>query len=147
VVKRDDDMIEFTVDIDIDRPIGGVFDYLIDFENIPAWNPYVQTVKKVTAGPVDLGTRFHQVRRTDQQDYDITGLNRPHLIEVSTTASSAPPFVIRFELSSHAHRTKLQDTWKLDAGISKVLEGIARRQVRSSVQENLTRLKILLEST
>jgi uncharacterized protein YndB with AHSA1/START domain len=75
-------MIEFTIDIEIDRPIGDVFDYLIDFENIPAWNPYVQTVKKVTAGPIDRGTRFHQVRRTDHQDYDITALDRPHLIQV-----------------------------------------------------------------
>ena len=70
-------MIQFTTSIDINRPVAEVFDFLADFEHMPTWNYFVRHVEKMTPGPIRVGTRFHQVRVTDEQDYEIT-LLEPH---------------------------------------------------------------------
>ena len=38
-------MLEFENTIRIDRPVGEVFAFLSDFENIPKWNYYVLEVQ------------------------------------------------------------------------------------------------------
>lgn len=64
-------MLEFENTIRIDRPVGEVFAFLSDFENIPKWNYYVLEVRRLSEGPTGIGTTYLQVRKTDQQDFRI----------------------------------------------------------------------------
>ena len=59
-------MLEFENTIRVDRPIVEVFAFLSDLENIPKWNYYVVEVRKLSDGPIGIGTRYHQVRKTDE---------------------------------------------------------------------------------
>ena len=43
----------------IERPIDEVFDFAADMRNELKWNPDVESMEKVTEGPVGLGTRFN----------------------------------------------------------------------------------------
>ena len=54
--------MRFTNTITIDRPRDEVFAFLADLENLPRWNYAISRTRKVSAGPVALGSRFHQVR-------------------------------------------------------------------------------------
>jgi hypothetical protein len=138
-------MIRFEHSIDIDRSVGEVFDFLADFTNIPLWNYYVHEVQQLTAGPVRVGTRYGQVRRTDRQRYEVTAHRRPHVIGVATLAGERPAFDRRMTLETTEGRTRLYDRWRLDTGHPQTLQRVAAGRVRSGVGANLAVLKQLLE--
>ena len=47
------------------------FDYLVDLRNELEWNPAVETVEKVTDGPVGLGTRFRAKWKSAPQPVEV----------------------------------------------------------------------------
>ena len=51
-------MIRLEESIRVDRPIHDVFRYTADFSNIEQWDPGISESKKVSAGPVGVGTQF-----------------------------------------------------------------------------------------
>lgn len=138
-------MIEFETMIRINRPIAEVFAFLSDFENIPKWNYYVLEVRKLSHGPIGIGTTYHQVRKTDEQDFRITELDQDHSVAVKSLPQSSPGFEIRFTLGDEHGTTRVRDEWKLDIGRSALIEWLGARRVKSAVAENLIRLKELLE--
>jgi hypothetical protein len=44
--------------VEIARPVDEVFDFAADMRNELKWNPDVESMEKITEGPVGLGTRF-----------------------------------------------------------------------------------------
>ena len=44
--------------VQIERSPEEVFDYLVDLRNELEWNPDVQSMEKLTDGPIGLGTRY-----------------------------------------------------------------------------------------
>src|SRR5215218_916146 len=138
-------MLEFENTIYIDRPVDEVFAFLSDFENIPKWNYYVLEVRQLSESPIGVGTTYHQVRKTDEQDFRIIEFEPDHMVAVKTLPQSSPSFERRFTLYEEGNTTRLRDEWKLDTGRPAILERLARGRVKSAVAENLTKLKELLE--
>jgi uncharacterized membrane protein len=138
-------VLEFENTIPIDRPIDEVFAFLSDFENIPKWNYYVLEVGQLSESPIGIGTTYHQVRKTDQQDFRIIEFEPNHTVAVKTLPQSSPSFERRFTLYEESDTTRIRDQWKLDTGRPAVLERLARGRVKSAVAENLAKLKELLE--
>lgn len=139
-------MLDFENSIQIDRPIDVVFAFLADFENVPKWNYFVVEVKKTSAGPVGLGTTYHQVRKTDEQDFGITEFERNYVVAVQTLPQASPKFLRRFTLQEEGSGTLILDQWELDTGKPAIIERLAGGKVRSGVRENLGKLKRLLET-
>jgi uncharacterized membrane protein len=54
-------MIVYKGEIVINRPVAEVFDFATTFENLPLWSD-VTTVKRLSNGPVGLGTRWARGR-------------------------------------------------------------------------------------
>jgi uncharacterized membrane protein len=138
-------MLEFENTIHIDRPVDEVFAFLSDFENIPKWNYYVLEVRQLSESPRGTGTTYHQVRKTDQQDFRIIEFEPDHTVTVKTLPQSSPSFERRFTLYEEGDTTRVRDEWKLDTGRPAVLERLARGRIKSAVAENLAKLKELLE--
>jgi carbon monoxide dehydrogenase subunit G len=138
-------MLEFENTIRVDRSIAEVFAFLSDLENIPKWNYYVLEVRKLSDGPIGIGTTYHQVRKTDQQDLRITELDQNHKVTVKTLPQSSPGLEMRLTLYEEGDTTRLRDEWKLDTGWPVLLERLAAQKVKSAVAQNLTKLKELLE--
>ncbi|HKH37828.1 MAG TPA: SRPBCC family protein [Rubrobacter sp.] len=138
-------MLEFENTIRIARPVGEVFAFVLDFENIPKWNYYVLEVRRLSEGPTGIGTTYHQVRKTDQQDFRIIEFEPDHTVAVKTLPQSSPSFERRFTLYEEGDTTRIRDQWKLDTGRPALLERLARGRVKSAVAENLSKLKELLE--
>ncbi len=82
-------MITFENTVQIDRPIGEVFGFLSELENLPKWNYYVLEVTKLSTGPIQVGTAYHQVRVTDAQDLVITDLESDRKIAIQTLPGSS----------------------------------------------------------
>jgi len=138
-------VLEYENTIAIDRPIDEVFAFLSDFGNIPKWNYYVLEVKQLSESPIGIGTTYHQIRKSDEQDFRIIEFEPDHTVAVKTLPQSSPSFERRFILSEEGDITRISDEWKLDTGRPTVLERLARGRVKSSVAENLAKLKELLE--
>ena len=138
-------MLEFENTIPIDRPIDEVFAFLSDFENIPKWNYYVLEVRQLSESPIGIGTTYHQVRKSDQQDFRIIEFEANNTVAVKTLPQSSPSFERRFTLYEEGETTRIRDQWKLDTGRPALLEWLARGRVKSAVSENLTKLKELLQ--
>jgi uncharacterized membrane protein len=138
-------MLEFENTIRVSRPIDEVFTFLSNLENIPKWNYYVLEVRKTSEGPLRIGTTYHQVRKTDQQDFRIIELEQNHAVAVKTLPQSSPGLEMRFTLSEEENSTCIRDEWKLETGRPALLERLAAGKVKSAVAENLAKLKELLE--
>ena len=138
-------MLEFENTIRIQRPVAEVFTFLSDFENIPKWNYYVLEVRKLSNGPIGVGTTYHQVRKTDEQDFRIIELEQNHVVTVKTLPQSSPNLQMKFTLYDEGNATLIRDEWKLDTGRPALLERLAAGKIKSAVAENLAKLKELLE--
>ena len=138
-------MLEFENTIPIDRPIDELFVFLSDFENIPKWNYYVLEERQLSESPIGIGTTYHQVRKTDEQDFRIIEFEPNHSVAVKTLPQSSPSFKRRFTLYEEGDTTQIRDQWKLDTGRAALLERLARGRVKSAVAEDLAKLKELLE--
>jgi uncharacterized membrane protein len=139
-------MLEFENTIRIVCPIDEVFSFLSDFENIPKWNYYVLEVRQLSESPIGIGTTYHQVRKTDEQDFLITEFEANHTVAMKTLTRSSPALQMRFTLHDEEGGTTLiRDEWKLDTGKPALLERLAGGRVKSAVAENLAKLKGLLE--
>jgi uncharacterized membrane protein len=138
-------VLEFENTVRIDRPVDEVFAFLSDFENIPKWNYYVLEVRRLSESPIGVGTTYHQVRKTDEQDFRITEFEPNHTVAMKTLPQSSPDLEMRFTLDEEGNTTRIRDEWKLDTGRPAILERLAGRRVKSAVAENLAKLKELLE--
>jgi carbon monoxide dehydrogenase subunit G len=138
-------VLEFENTIRIDRPVEEVFAFLSDFQNIPKWNYYVLEVRQLSEHPIGIGTTYHQVRKTDQQDFRIIVFEPNHTVAVKTLPQSSPSFERRITLYEEGDTTRVRDQWKLDTGRPALLERLARGRIKSAVAENLKKLKELLE--
>ncbi|HEY5747311.1 MAG TPA: SRPBCC family protein [Chryseolinea sp.] len=135
--------MEIYNEIIINRPIEEVFNFLSNFENLPKWNYYVLKVSKTTKGPIAKGSVFHQVRKTDAQDFRIITFDFPKVVAIETL----PPeryLMMRFNLIAQGDHTKVEDTWQVK--IPRVVGWFAKKKIQPAVMENLQKLKTLLET-
>jgi uncharacterized membrane protein len=138
-------VLEFENTIRIDRPVEEVFAFLSDFENIPKWNYYVLEVRQLSEGSIGVGTTYHQVRKSDQQDLRIIEFEPGHTVAVKTLPQSTPDLEMRFTLYEEGSTTRVRDEWKLNTGRPAIFDRLAGGRIKSAVAENLAKLKELLE--
>ena len=138
-------MLVFENTIRIDRTVAEVFAFLSDFEHIPKWNYDVLEVRQLFDNPIGAGTTYHQVRKSDEQDFRIIEFQPNHTVAVKTLPQSSPSFERKFTLYEEGDTTRLKDEWKLDTARPLILERLAGGRVKSAVAENLAKLKELLE--
>jgi|SRR5439155_9203306 len=95
----------------IDRPVEDVYALVLDFEQIPTWDPDTQTVVKITEGPVGVGTKF-------QFEQDVRGKRRTSTTRITALepnrtidaeAQIGPKFspMIRMTFTPEDGRTRL----------------------------------------
>lgn len=139
-------MMTFENSITIECPPDEVFAFVADFENVPKWNYYVLEVRKISKEPVGEGTRYHQTRKQDQQEFTITEYERGKALAVETTPDSKPRFVRRMVFEHVNGRTRITDHWQLALSGIGLIDRLATSRVKSAVSENLGKLKELLET-
>lgn len=138
-------MIEFENRITIDRSIDEVFEFAADLTSIPKWNYFVLSVSATSANPGTIGATYHQVRRSDEQDLRIAGLEPNRSIVIETIPPSKPGLRREMSFESDGEMTHILDRWKLELGTPRILAPLAAGQAQKGVRENLAKLKTLLE--
>lgn len=141
--------MKFTNTITIVRAPADVFAYLAHFENIPRWNYAIAETRKVTAGPVGVGTRYRQVRTVpsrSEESFEVVEFEPDHRLAIRGRIGPLSGD-IAYQLADSGPATILTNTCDLSAaGPVSLLAPLATRQVRSAVAANLDVLKQILET-
>ena len=81
-------MAAFENTVTITRPVEEVFTYLADAENLPQWNYAIEQTRKVSPGPVGVGTVYRQTRTLpgrSQEDFEIVVFQPPGQLALDGT--------------------------------------------------------------
>lgn len=136
--------------VTIMRPAEEVFAYLADAENLPRWNYAIEQTRKITAGPVGVGTVYRQTRTIpsrSQEEFEIVVFQPPGQLVLDGTFG---PFRARtsYLLEPVADGTGLTNRWELEATSAplRLLAPVAIPRVKAAVAKNLRTLKQILEN-
>jgi uncharacterized protein YndB with AHSA1/START domain len=132
----------------IRRPIEEVFGFLSDFENLPKWNYAIVETRKVSQGPVGVGTIYQQVRSVpsrSEERFEVTAHNPPRHLEIHGRLGPFPSR-LSYALDATPEGTRVTNSVELElCGPGRLLGRVAVPRVREAVAANLSKLKELLE--
>jgi carbon monoxide dehydrogenase subunit G len=141
-------MASFENTVTVRRPVKDVFAFLADFENIPKWNYAIVETRKVSPGPVGVGTTYRQTRsvpRRSEEGFEVTVFEPPSRLEVH---GEIGPFRARvsYALEPTGSGSRLTNAVELrSSGLLRLVAPLAASRVRSAVAANLDALRQVLE--
>lgn len=141
--------MKFTNSVAIDRSPGDVFAFLADLENVPRWNYAISETRKLTDGPVRVGTRYRQIRTIPsrrEESFEVIELEPGRQLAVR---GDLGPFhgVVSYRLNLVDDGTEVVNDVQLRAsGALRLVAPVATARVSAAVAGNLRVLKQVLES-
>jgi uncharacterized membrane protein len=134
--------------IEIARAPEDLFDYWVDLEREPEWNPKAKRVTKVTEGPIGVGTRFEaEYLKGDAMTIEYVRVERPVAWE---TVGHSPRMEVKSEGRSTATErgTRLVMRMELSPkGALRLLLPILGRFMHKQQERNLAAIKRALEGS
>ena len=100
----------------IRRPIEEVFGFLAQFENVPKWNYAIVETRKVSEGPVGVGTIYQQVRSVpsrSEERFEVTVYNPPRHLEIQGQLGPFPSR-LSYALDALPEGTRVTNTVELE---------------------------------
>jgi hypothetical protein len=140
--------VNFTNTTVINRPPAEVFSFLADFENVPLWNYAISETRKISGGPVGVGSRYRQTRTLparSEETFEVTEFEPDHKLAIRGPLG---PFQadVSYLLTAAGDGTSVSNTMDLrPTGVSRLVAPLAGSRVRSAVATHLDSLKQLLE--
>jgi Polyketide cyclase / dehydrase and lipid transport len=137
----------------VDRPIDEVFAFLADGTNDPKFSPRVQEIRKVTDGPIGVGTVFESTVKdagmTTKRTFELTAFDAPAKIrwtERSKNLITVPDGGYDLEAAGDA-QTKVTIRNTLEGhGFGKVIRGFALRAAQKDAPAFAQRIKAAVEA-
>jgi uncharacterized protein YndB with AHSA1/START domain len=141
--------VTFTNTITIDRAPAIVFACLADLESLPRWNHAIRETRKITSGPVTVGSRYRQLRTVPvrkEESLVVTEFDRDRRLTIAGTLGGSQAR-ISYELQPAGKTTTtLTNTVELTPPRPlRLLAPLATHRVSAAVASNLEVLKELLE--
>jgi carbon monoxide dehydrogenase subunit G len=141
-------MASFENTMIIKRPVDEVFAFLADFENVPKWNYAIVETRKISPGPVGVGTTYRQTRSVpsrSEEDFEVTVCEPVSQLVIQ---GQIGPFRARISylLEPTDSGTRLRNAVDLgSSGPLTLVAPLATSRVKHAVAANLDTLKQLLE--
>lgn len=140
--------MRFSNTITIERSPHDVFEFISDLENVPKWNYAIAETRKVSEGPVGVGTTYRQVRSLPSRSEETLRVIEFEPDRRFAVRGGLGPFegTLAYGFEEVGGITRLTNEADLQTqGIMKLAAPIASGRVRSAVAANLETLKQLLE--
>jgi uncharacterized protein YndB with AHSA1/START domain len=151
-------MLKFDVGIVIEKPVEEVFRFVAKGENGSLWNSAVREVRKISEGPVNVGTKYMMIRQLPngrvENIYEVVEYEENKKLSIKII-SGPTPFLYRYSFKPKGQATELSLEAEAEKeGLVEVLGAKARIApefvlagfVKRGVEENFQTLKSLLES-
>src|SRR5688572_28645022 len=135
-------MIALSHELQIQRPVREVFDFVVNVENAPKWQPAVIETRRLTEGPIRVGTRFQEVARLMGRRVtticEITELEPSQHVSFAATSSGPFSYATRyaFEDTEGGTRLTIEGTFTLK-GFWRLLEPLMKSEVRKESAHEL----------
>jgi len=142
-------MINLDLSTLIDHPVKDVFAFVSNLNNMSKWNSAVVSLQQLTPGAVGVGTKFKSVG--EMMGRRIEGEVQVTSYEPDTKTDfqmNAGPMQINVTISFKPVGTGTKvglNAQGNPAGVFKLAEGIMQGRIKSLMEENLARLKSVLE--
>ncbi|HEY5730875.1 MAG TPA: SRPBCC family protein [Anaerolineales bacterium] len=133
----------------VDRPQKDVFDFVANPSNMSKWNSTVASVEQITPGDVGVGSKFKSVGemmgRRIEGEMQVTAYEPDTKFGIQMNAG---PMQVNITVSFKTVGTGTKISLHAEgnpAGFFKIAEGMMAGRVKSMMEENLARLKSVLE--
>lgn len=144
-------MIKIEVSTRMLAPVEQVFSYTSNFENDPTWISTVSKVEKTSDGPIGIGSTFKNyvnfLGKTFHSEHEIVEYEPNKRVVIVSSAGPVPfkahylfqPLEAGIRFSIHIESEP--------AGFFKLAAPLVGRQLKTTFEQNLRRLKQLLEDS
>ena len=144
-------MIRLQESIEINRPVKEVYDYIVNVENAQKWQPAVIEVKRVTEGPIRVGTQFREVAKMMGRQFnticEITELEAEKRFAFKGTSSGPFEYEASYTLEPRGNATRLNIVGKMRTkGLWILLEPIFKGEVKKESRQEVLRMKSVIET-
>jgi carbon monoxide dehydrogenase subunit G len=142
-------MINLDLGVLIDKPVKDVFAFVTNPNNMSKWNSAVVSMQQITPGAIGVGTKFKNVG--EMLGRRIEGEMQVVAFEPDTKYGfqmNAGPMQVNVVLNFKTVGTGTKINLNAQgnpAGVFKLAEGVMQGRVKSMMEENLARLKSVLE--
>jgi carbon monoxide dehydrogenase subunit G len=142
-------MINLDLGVLIDKPVKDVFTFVTNPNNMSKWNSAVVSMQQITPGAISVGTKFKNVG--EMLGRRIEGEMQVVAFEPDTKYGfqmNAGPMQVNVVLNFKTVGTGTKINLNAQgnpAGVFKLAEGVMQGRVKSMMEENLARLKSVLE--
>jgi len=142
-------MIQHEVSIHIACPVEKAFAFLADAKNLRSWQADLIENEQLTEGPVQVGTRFREVRRTGPRQSEIlaeiTAFEAN--IHFATKTLKGPQSTVSYTFSEEQGGTKLAHQFVLQtSGFMRLMEPFIAGSIKKDTESDFQELKRILES-
>jgi len=135
------------------RPIAEVFAFLADGENDPKFSPRVQEIRKLTDGPIGVGTRYASTVKdagmTTKREFELTEFVVPTKIRWAERSKNAVTATVGgYDLTPDGEGTRVTIFNELEGhGIGKLVAPLALRSARKGADEFAASIKRAVEAS
>jgi hypothetical protein len=134
----------------IDRPIGEVFEFVLNPANDASWQTTLVESEVLTEGPIRVGSQIREVRRflgvRFELGYEVTEYEAPRRSSIKSVAGPMQ-FTGGYVLESRDGSTEFIVTGDIEGhGFFKLGEPVFTRMAARELEANLGHLKDLLEA-
>lgn len=134
------------------RPIEEVFAFLADGENDPKFSPRVQEIRKLTDGPIGVGTRYGSTVKdagmTTKREFELTEFVPPTRIRWAERSKNAVTATGGYDLAPDGAGTRVTIFNELEGhGFGKLVVGFALRSARKGADEFAASIKRAVEAS
>jgi carbon monoxide dehydrogenase subunit G len=142
-------MINLDLGTLIDKPVKDVFAFVANPNNMSKWNSAVVSLQQITPGDVGVGTKFRSVG--EMMGRRIEGEMQVTAYEPDAKCGyqvNAGPMQVNLNLSFKTVGTGTKISLNAQgnpAGVFKLAEPVMAGRVKAMMEENLARLKSVLE--
>jgi hypothetical protein len=142
-------MIQQEVSIYLNCQVDQVFAFLVDGKNLQSWQSNLVESEQLTKGPVQVGTRFREVRRVgpgqSEIQAEVTIYDEMNKL-FGTRTITKPQVTVLYALKSESGGTRLNYKFNLlPSGIMHLLEPFLTGSILKGNELDLQKLRQVLE--
>ena len=144
-------MIKVTANVEVGRPVEQVFAFLSDIGNAPRWQRGVVSSKKISDGPMAVGTKFtesmHVMGMKFDADCEVTAFEPPRRITMIADGK-----IVHYQGTFNLEPSSLGTRLSVDAlvalkGFWRLLSPLISGEIRKESQAELEDIKRVIESS
>ena len=144
-------MIDFTVETQIDRPVGEVFAYAVDPDKLASWQTNTVSARREDDGPYGVGSRLREVHRVPggkelESIVEVVEFEPGRVFALEVREGTPVHAHLTFDPAGDGTRMRFRAHGRL-TGPTRLIEPLVGRMLRRQFTEQVATLKEVLEGS